>query len=111
MCRAWNAPGYQELERLFPVLRSERRPPPAWHLSRTFFAPRRRVLTCPRCDWRTDIWTSASFHRHDRTNVALVPRVLRVVPLGVSAETVEEAVGWLDERWRGDEWRKREGLV
>jgi hypothetical protein len=27
---------------------------------------------------------------------------LRVVPLEVKAELVEEAVAWLDERWRGD---------
>jgi hypothetical protein len=30
------------------------------------FAPRRRVLMCPRCSWKTDVWASTSFHRHGR---------------------------------------------
>jgi hypothetical protein len=47
-------------------------------------------------------WSSVNFHKHSHSNVALVPRVLRVVPLEVKAELVEEAVAWLDERWRGD---------
>ena len=100
MCAAWNGPSYRELERLLPFLLAEQ-PRLASHLSRTYFAPRRRVLTCPRCSWQTDIWASASFHRHGRTNVALVPRVLRVVPFGVQAELVEEALAWLDEHWQG----------
>jgi hypothetical protein len=33
---------------------------------------------------------------------SLVPRVLRVVPLEVRAELVDEAIGWLDEHWHGD---------
>jgi len=48
MCRVWNHPSFQELERLLPLLRSERRRL-AWHLAKTYFAPRRRVLECPRC--------------------------------------------------------------
>ena len=43
----------------------------------------------------------ALLHRHGSRNVALVPRELRVVPLGVKRERVEEAIAWLDERWRG----------
>ena len=37
-----------------------------------------------------------SFHKHAHKNVALVPRVLRVVPIGV------QPIRWLDERWRGE---------
>jgi hypothetical protein len=99
--RPGTRPCYQELERLLPLLRSER-PRLAWHLSHTYFAPRRRVLVCPRCSLRLDLWASASFHRHGRSNVALVPRVLRVVPLEVRAELVVAALGWLDGHWRGD---------
>ena len=46
-------------------------------------------------------WSSVNFHKHSHSNVALVPRVLRVVPLEVKAELVEEAIGWLDEHWDG----------
>ena len=48
MCAAWNAPGYQELERLLPLLRAER-PRLASHLLEAYFAPKRQVLQCPRC--------------------------------------------------------------
>ena len=47
------------------------------------------------------VWSSTNFHEHDGKNVALPPRVLRVVPLEVRAELVEQAIAWLDERWRG----------
>jgi hypothetical protein len=101
MCAAWNSPSYRELERLLTLLLAER-PRLASHLSRTYFAPRRRMLSCPRCDGRVEVWSSASFHRHGGRNVALVPRVLRVVPLAVRAEVVEDALAWLDEHWQGD---------
>jgi hypothetical protein len=100
MCAAWNSPSYRELERLLTLLLAEQ-PRLASYLSRTYFSPRRRVLTCPRCTWQTAIWATASFHRHGSTNVALVARVLRVVPIGVRAELVEKAVTWLDEHWHG----------
>ncbi len=100
MCAAWNSPSYRELERLLPRLRSEH-PPLAWHLSQTYFAPRRRVLSCPRCSWQTHSWASLNFHRHAGRNVALVPRVLRVVPAKVRPELVGAAIAWLDESWQG----------
>jgi hypothetical protein len=99
MCAAWNGPSCRELERLLPLLIAEQ-PRLASHLSRTYFAPRRRVLTSPRCSWQGDVWASANFRRHGRTNVALVPRVLRVVPFGVRAELVEDALAWPDEHWQ-----------
>jgi hypothetical protein len=100
MCRAWNSVSFQELERLLPLLRAEQ-PRLASHLSRTFFAPRRRMLTCPRCNGTVEVWASANFHRHGHKNIALVPRVLRIIPLDVSAQLVDEAIAWLDERWQG----------
>jgi len=46
--------------------------------------------------------SSTHFHRHGSKSVALVPCVLRVVSAEVRAELVEEAIDWLDERWRGE---------
>jgi hypothetical protein len=46
-------------------------------------------------------WSSVNFHKHAGKNVALVPRVLRVVPREVRAELVAAAFAWLHERWRG----------
>jgi hypothetical protein len=34
-------------------------------------------------------------------HIALAPRVLRVIPLEVRRELVEQAIAWLDERWKG----------
>ncbi|MBA2707504.1 MAG: hypothetical protein H0U59_06850, partial [Gemmatimonadaceae bacterium] len=101
MCRAWNSASYQELERLLPALRREQ-PRLAWHVVKTFFAPRRQVLQCPRCRGVMPSWSSVNFHKHNHTNVAVVPRVLRMVPGEVQGEIVERGIGWLDEHWRGD---------
>jgi hypothetical protein len=100
MCRAWNHPSYRQLEKLLPELRAEQ-PALAWHLSKTYFGGRRRVLQCPRCNGVVPAWSSANFHKHGGKNVALAPRVLRVVPLEVRRELVAQAIAWLDERWRG----------
>lgn len=63
MCRAWNHPSYQELERLLPDLRSEQ-PALAWHLTKTYFGPRRRVLECPRCKGVVPVWLTADTYTH-----------------------------------------------
>ena len=48
-----------------------------WHLSQTFIHPeKRRVLQCPRCQGTMPAWSSVNFHKHGRTNVAVVPKVL-----------------------------------
>lgn len=83
MCRVWNHPSFQELERLVPLLRSEQ-PTLAWHLLEHSFAPRRWVSACPACGRSTHAWTSTNFHKHGRRNVALVPRVLRITPRSYS---------------------------
>ena len=59
------------------------------------------MLQWPRCNGVVPVWSSTNFHEHDGKNVALPPCVLRVVPLEVRAELVEQAIAWLDERWRG----------
>jgi hypothetical protein len=103
MCTAWNSPSYRELERLLPLLRSER-PDLAWHLRATFFAPRKRVLACanPTCGWTTNAWASVNFHTHGRRHVAVVPKMIRVVGPDVRPKLVDAAIEWLDERWRGE---------
>jgi hypothetical protein len=40
--------------------------------------------------------------KHGHSNVAVVPRVVRVVDPGVLDERVEAAVTWLEEQWRGE---------
>jgi hypothetical protein len=100
MCRCWNSPGYQEIERLLTQLRTEE-PRLAWHLLERFFAPKRRVLSCTRCDWTTHAWSSVNFHQHGRRHVALVPRMLRMTSPQLRPELVDVAIGWLDERWHG----------
>jgi hypothetical protein len=101
MCRAFNKPrlGYPELERLRLQLRVEQ-PRLYWHLAETYFRPeRRRILQCPRCRGVMPTWHSAHFHKHGHQNVAVVPRVLKVIHPGVNSERVEEAIAWLDEHW------------
>jgi hypothetical protein len=74
-----------------------------WHLSQTYFhAPRRQVNVCPRCKGVMPSWSSVNFHKHGHSNVAIVPRVIRVTQPGVQDKRVEEAVSWLDEQWHGE---------
>ena len=74
-----------------------------WHLSQTFIHPeKRRVLQCPRCQGTMPAWSSVNFHKHGRTNVAVVPRVFRVYPRGVRQARVNDAVAWLDAHWVGE---------
>jgi hypothetical protein len=67
-----------------------------------FHAPRRRVNVCPRCKTVMPSWSSVNFHKHGHTNVAVVPRVVRIVDPSVREEQVEAAVGWLDAEWSGE---------
>lgn len=104
MCRPWNQPrqGYPELDHQLGVMR-EQAPHLYWHLAETYFrATHRRVLQCPRCRGVMPSWSSANFHKHGHTNVAVVPRVIRVVRAGVRAPIVEDAITWLERNWRGD---------
>lgn len=99
MCAAWNHPSYRELDRLLGVMKTERRHL-YWHLSETYFrSSMRRVLQCPRCRGIVPTWHSANFHKHGHSNVAVVPRVVRVIRESVEERQVALAVAWLDERW------------
>ena len=102
MSRAWNHPAYRELDRLLGRMRTYRRHL-YWHLAETYFrATRRQVLQCPRCKGVMPAWHSANFHKHGHSNVAVVPRVIRVLRPEVRDAKVEQAVAWLDEQWQGE---------
>ena len=102
MCSAWNHPSYRELDRLLGEMKDACQHL-YWHLAQTYFhSSHRRVLQCPRCKGIMPTWHSANFHKHGHSNVAVVPRVVRVIHQAVRNEHVEEAVVWLDENWRGD---------
>jgi hypothetical protein len=118
MCRAYNRPkqGYPELEHLLGRLKLEERELHR-HLAEQYArAPMRRVLVCPRCRGIQPTWSSVNFHKHGHSNVAVVPRVIRVVPAWVEQQKIELAIVWLDEQWHGepflpDELRPREGAA
>jgi len=102
MCAAWNHPSYRELDRLLGRLKDERHRL-YWHLSHAYFHARlRRVKVCPRCRAVMPSWHSANFHKHGHSNVAVVPKVVRVLDPNVLDERVEAAVTWLDEQWHGE---------
>lgn len=101
MSRCWNHPSYRELDRLLVALRDEHRHL-YWHLAQTYFySPQRRVRQCPRCKVMMHSWTqSPNFHKHGRTDVPIVPRVVRILDSRVNSNYVARAVAWIDERWR-----------
>ena len=47
-------------------------------------------------------WSSVNFHRHGHSNIAVVPRVLRMTSPQLCLELVSDGIAWLDERWQGD---------
>jgi hypothetical protein len=103
MCRVWNHPSYQELERLLPLLGVDARP-----LYRavvgTFVYPRfvRRAV-CPRCGTVKPPGLVGELHAHKgRRSAAFVPRMTRVPLYPVEPADVDGAIGWLEENWRGD---------
>jgi hypothetical protein len=60
------------------------------------------MLVCPRRGTQLNGWSSVNFHNHGYKNVALVPRVLRIVPLDVRPKLVALAIAWLDVHWQAD---------
>jgi len=103
MCRAWRVPrqGYPELDHQLGVMKVLA-PTLYWHLAHTYFhSTRRRVLQCPRCSATMPTWHGKHFHKHGHSNVAVVPRVVRVVHPSVEIRSVDDAVDWLEQSWRG----------
>ena len=102
MCRAWNHPSYQQLERLRLQLRHEQ-PRLHWHLAETYFRPiQRRTAYCPRCQQHAPPSHIGHVHKHGRRTIALVPRIQRVISPLVKAGYVNEGIRWLDTHWQGE---------
>jgi len=102
MCRAWNAPGYQELERLLPLLAGE-----APRLHRAVVAlyvhpQHRRRAVCSKCGQVVAPAAIGELHRHGRKGAPFVARMLREPLFPVDAADVPLAVAWLERHWRGD---------
>jgi hypothetical protein len=101
-CRAWNAPSYQELERLLPLLSVEARP-----LYRavvgTYVYPRPvRRAVCPKCGVVTPPQLVGELHIHqNRKSATFIARMTRVPSYPVPPRDVDDAIVWLDEHWRG----------
>jgi hypothetical protein len=102
MCRAWNSPGYQELERLLPLLRADS--PAAYKAVVAMFVypSFRRRAVCPRCRPVGPPHAIGVLHKHGRRSVVLVPRMVRTPLYPVEPEQVEAAVDWLEGNWRGE---------
>ena len=96
MCKAWNTPAYQELERLLPYLRDADRQA-YWHLSERFLRyGERRVAWCRRCGFHPAA-QAGKLHAHPPgRSVTLQPKVVRVVNYAVSEPCVMRGLDWLD---------------
>jgi len=112
MCKAWNHQSYRELDRLLGAMKDEQHRL-YWHLAEMYFRSlKRHVLVCPKCGV-LPTWGSKNFqniqvgephrihHKHGHSNVAVVPRVVRVVRAEVRTQSVEDAIDWLEANWRG----------
>ena len=103
MCRAWNAPSYQELERQLPLLRVDA---PRFYRAviGSFVYPRfvRRAV-CPRCGAVKPPNLVGELHSHgNRKSAAFVARMVRVPLYPVEPSDVDGAVTWLEDHWRGE---------
>jgi hypothetical protein len=101
MSRAWNHPSYCELRRLLGVMRDGQ-----WHLywnlvHTYYYANYVRRLHCPRCKAIIPTTRSANFHKHGHSNVAIVPKMVRVTHADVREPVVADAVDWLEAHWQG----------
>jgi hypothetical protein len=103
MCAAWNRPklGYPELERLRLLMRGEA-PMLYKGIVAVYMHPRfvRRAV-CSKCGKVGDPHLVGELHRHPhRKSAAYAPRMVRVPLFPVEPRQLEDAVVWLDERWR-----------
>ena len=102
MCRAWNAPSYQELERLLPLLSADARPLYRALVGMYVYPRFVRRAVCPRCRAVKAPTLVGELHSHaGRKSTAFVARMVRVPLYPVEQRDVDGAIVWLDEHWRG----------
>lgn len=104
----WKHHSYRQLEELCGRLRNEDRSL-YWHLAETYFrAERKRASYCPRCrdiGHASLIGKPCAHGQRGRREVSSdtrIPTIARVVKPGVEPARVDEAVGWIVARWKGD---------
>ena len=102
MCEAWNAPAYQELERLLPYLR-DTEPRRYWHLAERYLRYGEvRVAHCRRCGHH-HASQIGSVHRHPPGRaITLKPVILRSLHKGIDELSVSLAIDWLEDHFHGE---------
>ena len=102
MCRAWNHPSYQELERLLPLLGIAARPLYRAIVGTFVHSRAVRRAVCPRCLAVQAPSFVGELHAHgNRKSAAFVARMVRVPLYPVAERDVDGAIEWLDANWRG----------
>ncbi len=102
MCRVWNHPSYQELERLLPLLGSDARPLHRAVVGMYVYPRFVRRAVCPKCGVVKAPHNVGEVHRHaHKKSASFVARMVRVPLYPVEAIELEGAVTWIDEHWRG----------
>lgn len=102
MCRSWNHPSYQELERLLVLIRSAA--PRGYRAVVGMYVHPRfvRRAVCSRCGAVEPPELVGELHRHTaRSGFAFVARMVRVPLYPVEQHEVDGAIGWFDEHWQG----------
>jgi hypothetical protein len=103
MCRVWNHPSYQELERLLPLLGKAARPFYRAVVGMYVYPRHVRRAVCPRCGDVKAPALEGELHSHgNRKSATFVARMVRVPLYPVEERDVRGAIGWLDDNWRGD---------
>jgi hypothetical protein len=102
MCKAWNHPSYQEIERLLPLL-SVAALPLYRAIVGLYVYPRfvRRAV-CPKCGTVKLPNLVGELHIHqNRKTATFIARMTRLPLYRVRPRDVDDAIVWLDDHWRG----------
>ena len=103
MCRAWNGPSYQELERLLPILGRSARPCYRAVVGMYIYPRFVRRAVCPNCGIVKPPALVGELHKHPhRKSTAFVARMVRVPLFPVAQGDVDGALVWFDEHWQGE---------
>jgi hypothetical protein len=101
-CRAWNAPSYQEIERLLQLLSDDARPLYRAVVGLYVYPRFVRRAVCPKCRAVKPPTLVGELHIHqNRKSATFIARMVRVPLYPVEQCDVVRAIVWLDEHWRG----------